>query len=410
MAGHRAAAESDAAAGGERLDFLAPHVAAPPERPRGPLADSRAAHPRPLLRGVGARRARRPRAAGGGRRPLWDRRRRARPVLRAAGRQGDPDRRDRAPLQRPPSAGLRGGSDAAGRLRRALAAGDRGGGARGRGSARLAPQARMAAMDRLEERLAPLPRVHPLKADDLFRVDAASGMEIALPERVRADLEVPLRRCARLLAALYPERAFRAAWAERFLSRHPADTDVPLLDLYHGLFEPGEPERPGAFPPAPAGAAEAAAVFARTREWFAARARAAGEAGSEEVALGEEDWETLLDGLPPEPAWSAGALFQIAAGSPRGDREGGVPDGAERPLRCRHRARPFRPSARRSGRGQPRRPRGAAAAGSRWSGRERCSPRSPTTISAGAPTPACGRACFPTRSSCRARRRARAPR
>jgi hypothetical protein len=186
----------------------------------------------------------------------------------------------------------------------------------------LAPQARMEAMDRLEERLALLPRVHPLKADDLFRVDAASGVEIALPERVRADLETPLRRCARLFAALYPEGAFRAAWAERFLSRHPAGTDVPLLDLYHGLFEPGEPERPDTFPPAPAGAAEAAAVFARTRDWFAARARAAGEAGSEEVAIGDPDWETLLDGLPPEPAWSAGALFQIAAKSPGAIAEG----------------------------------------------------------------------------------------
>jgi hypothetical protein len=175
----------------------------------------------------------------------------------------------------------------------------------------LAPAERMNAMGRLEERLAPLPRAHPLKADDLFRVDAASGMEVVLPEQVRADLEVPLRRCARLFAALYPERAFRAAWAARFLSRHPANLEVPLLDLYHGVFEPGDQERPDAFPPAPEGAAEAGAAFERTREWFAARAGGKGE----EVAISEEDWEALLDGLPPEPAWSAGALFQIAAGN-----------------------------------------------------------------------------------------------
>jgi hypothetical protein len=174
------------------------------------------------------------------------------------------------------------------------------------------PAARIEAMDRLEKRLAPLPRAHPMKADDLFRVDAASGVEIVLPERVRADLEIPLRRCARLFAALYPERAFRAAWAARFLSRHPPDVDVPLLDLYHGLFEPGDQERPDAFPPAPAGAADAGAAFERTREWFAARSRG----GGEEVAITDEDWERLLDGLPPEPAWSAGALFQIAAANP----------------------------------------------------------------------------------------------
>jgi Lantibiotic dehydratase, N terminus len=176
----------------------------------------------------------------------------------------------------------------------------------------LTPEERIAAMDRLEERMAPLPRVHPLKGDELFRVDTASGIEIVLPERVRQDLEVPLHRCARLFAGLYPELAFREAWARRFLSRHPADTDVPLLDLYHGLFEPEEQERPGAFPPAPPGADEAGAVFARTRDLFVAKA----QAGGDEVALTDEDWEALLDGLPPEPAWSAGALFQIAARNP----------------------------------------------------------------------------------------------
>lgn len=176
----------------------------------------------------------------------------------------------------------------------------------------LPPEERIAAMDRLEARMAPLPRVHPLKGDELLRVDTASGVEVTLPERVRGDLEVPLHRCARLFAGLYPELAFREAWARRFLSRHPADTDVPLLDLYHGLFEPEEQERPGAFPPAPPGAAEAGAVFARTRDLFAAKA----QAGGDEVALIDEDWEVLLEGLPPEPVWSAGALFQIAARNP----------------------------------------------------------------------------------------------
>jgi hypothetical protein len=176
----------------------------------------------------------------------------------------------------------------------------------------LSPEERVAALDRIEERVAPLPRVHPAKGDELFRVDAASGVEIHLPARVRTDLEVQLRRCVRLFAGLYPELAFRQAWGRRFLSRCPADTDVPLLDLYHGLFEPEEQTRPDSFPPAPPGASEAESVFARTRDFFAARARA----GGEEVEITEGDWETLLDGLPPEPVWSAGALFQIAARDP----------------------------------------------------------------------------------------------
>jgi hypothetical protein len=176
----------------------------------------------------------------------------------------------------------------------------------------LAPEERVAAMDRVEERMAPLPRVHPLRGDELFRVDTASGVGIVLPERVREDLEIPLRRYVRLFAGLYPELAFRNAWARRFLSRHPADTDVPLLDLYHGLFEPEAEERPGAFPPAPPGDAGAESVLARTRDFFATRART----GEDEVDLTDEAWELLLDGLPPEPVWSAGTLFQIAARNP----------------------------------------------------------------------------------------------
>jgi hypothetical protein len=171
------------------------------------------------------------------------------------------------------------------------------------------------ALDRIEARLSALPHTRPLHGDELFRLDVASAIEVALPGRVLADLEAPLRRYIRLFAGLYPERSFRAAWAARFLSRYPADVDVPLLDLYHGLFEPEPEERPGSFPPAPPGADEAAALQARTRELFAARAREALAAGLDEVALTEEDWQALVDGLP-EPTWSAGVLFQIAAASP----------------------------------------------------------------------------------------------
>jgi lantibiotic biosynthesis dehydratase-like protein len=178
-----------------------------------------------------------------------------------------------------------------------------------------APEERIPALDRIAARLAALPHVRPLQGDELFRLDTASALAVALPERVRADLEVPLRRAVRLFAALYPERAFRAGWAARFLSRHPADVDVPVLDLYHGLFEPTQEERPESFPPALPGATEAAATLERTRAFFAERAREALAAGREEVTLTAADWEALVDNLP-EPVWSAGALFQIAARAP----------------------------------------------------------------------------------------------
>jgi len=176
------------------------------------------------------------------------------------------------------------------------------------------PEERIAGMDRIEKRLSDLPHLRKLQGDVLFRVDTASGLEVTLPERVRADLEVPLRRYIRLFAALYPEAAFRNAYAARFLSSFPADTDVPLLDLYHGLFEPEPEERPESFPASPPGETGAATLFDRTREFFADRARTALAAGEEEVELTEEDWETLVGDLP-EPTWSAGVLFQIAARS-----------------------------------------------------------------------------------------------
>jgi hypothetical protein len=179
----------------------------------------------------------------------------------------------------------------------------------------LAPEERLAALDRLEKGLAALPHHRALKADEMIRVDAASGLAVTLPERVRADLEATLHRYTRLFAALYPELAFRHSWAARFLSRHPADVDLPLLDLYHGTFEPETAQRPEAFPAAPPGEDAAAALLARTAAWFADRARAALAAGREEVALTDQDWDVLVNGLP-EPFWSAGALFQIAARDP----------------------------------------------------------------------------------------------
>jgi hypothetical protein len=179
----------------------------------------------------------------------------------------------------------------------------------------MPPGERIAALDRLEERISALPHRREIKGDELFRVDAASGFGITLPEHLLADLEPPLRRYVRLFAGLYPEMAFRAAWARGFLSRCPPDADVPLLDLYHGLFEPEEKQRPESFPPALPGASDSEALLDRVRGFFAERARAAHAAGREEVEITEDDWDRLLDGLP-EPTWSAGILFQIAARNP----------------------------------------------------------------------------------------------
>ncbi|HEX3532561.1 MAG TPA: lantibiotic dehydratase [Thermoanaerobaculia bacterium] len=178
----------------------------------------------------------------------------------------------------------------------------------------LAAEERIAAMDRVEARLTALPHERKIKGDELFRLDVASAIEITLPERVRAELETPLRRCVRLFAGLYPEQTLRAGWVQRFLSRHPPGVEMPLLDLYHGLFEPEPAERPAAFPQ-PRSQDPAAARFRRVREIFAARARAALATGEEEAALTDGDWEELVGDLP-EPAWSAGVLFQIAAASP----------------------------------------------------------------------------------------------
>ena len=176
----------------------------------------------------------------------------------------------------------------------------------------LAPEARLAAMDAIESRLAALPRRRPLAGDELFRVDTASGLEVTLPGAVLDELRGPVGRYVRLFAAMYPEPVFRAAWGRKFLSRFPADRDVPVLDLYHGLFEPEPEERPAAFPAVPEGDPAAAAVAERARGLLAGLARQAAAAGAEEVAL-DDAFFAAAGALPAEPPWAAGVLFQVAA-------------------------------------------------------------------------------------------------
>jgi len=124
---------------------------------------------------------------------------------------------------------------------------------------------------------------------------------------------------ARFYGAIYPEALFRESFAGRFLNRYPADTDVPVLDFYHGLFEPGDPARPAAFVSPRSGRLDsrlrdmAGAAFERAQGFFTRRAREAAE-GTAEVELSRADW-CEINGDAPEPRFSCASLFQVAARS-----------------------------------------------------------------------------------------------
>ena len=190
--------------------------------------------------------------------------------------------------------------------------------------AELAPEPRIEAMDRLTERLDALPHTRPLEKDELFRADAASGLTATLPPLVLSDLQGTLSRWARLFAAIHPRPVIRRSLARRFLDRHEPDREVPFLDVYRSYegvskADPGKDPRL-AFPPPPAGDGElersARRTFETARDLFHQRGVEAELRGDQEVELRDEDWEDLLTGTP-EPPWTAGVLFQVAAGSPR---------------------------------------------------------------------------------------------
>ncbi len=174
---------------------------------------------------------------------------------------------------------------------------------------------RDAVLDEIGARAAGLPHRRALEHDALIRVDAASGLRVQLPRRVLGDVQGFLEWYARLYAALYPRHRFVESYARRFLKAFPADTDVDLLDLYHGIFEPRDTPRPGTFPePSGAGpeAERARASFAALRDLLADEARRAERQGRDEVALDTLDWGAIV-GETPAPRWSCGALFQVAA-------------------------------------------------------------------------------------------------
>jgi lantibiotic biosynthesis dehydratase-like protein len=180
------------------------------------------------------------------------------------------------------------------------------------GLAALSVPARLEKMDGIAARLETLPHRRPLVGDALFRVDTATSLAVTLPAALLEELRGAVGRYVRLFAAMYPEPVFRRDWGARFLSRFPADRDVPLLDLYHGLFEPENEARPALFPEAPHADPAAVAVAGRVRDLLAEKAREAAASGAEEVAL-DDRFFAEAGALAAEPAWAAGVLFQVAA-------------------------------------------------------------------------------------------------
>lgn len=169
-----------------------------------------------------------------------------------------------------------------------------------------APSEQARAMARVATELTALPRVREIATDELFRVDAAAGVDLTIPASVIDELRSGLRPYTRLFAALYPARRQRQRWIDRFLARFPADTDVELVDVYRSMTEEGEASRPPAFP-APSGAR--AELLATVRDHVAT------SSDGDPVTLDDATLDRLVPGLP-EPRWACGVLFQIAAAGP----------------------------------------------------------------------------------------------
>lgn len=182
----------------------------------------------------------------------------------------------------------------------------------------LPVERRAEAMERIVTEFAHLKRAREFRGDELFRVDAASGLSVGLPDGVLVELASGVRALVRLLSRMYPEAISQRRFVARFLAEHPPDTDVDLLDLYRGFVEEAgaDAPRPSEFPapaseaPSEPDEAEAWAAARRIREWFVARAR--GAAPGAVVELDEATVRELTGGAP-EPRWAAGALFQVAA-------------------------------------------------------------------------------------------------
>ncbi len=179
-------------------------------------------------------------------------------------------------------------------------------------AAALPPGERVHALDAAGEALEALPHVRPPERDRALRVDAASGFRVGIPRAWVEEVGDAVELYARFFAAAYPA-APGGGYAERFLERFPAGLEVPLLDLYHGVFEPEARMRPAALPdPESVESGKGAGAFTRVRAFLAARAAEAGEA--REAALDPGAFLAAVGPVAP-PRWAAGALFQVGVES-----------------------------------------------------------------------------------------------
>ncbi len=173
---------------------------------------------------------------------------------------------------------------------------------------------------RIASQLESLPHARPLQPDETLRVDATCNPDLTIPAAWVESVATAMSVYARTFAALYPEAAYRAHYVQRFLELHPADVDIPLIDLYHGAFEPGGPvARPLAFAdPADSAAAtsQAAQCFHQLRERLVERALSAPTESIELAPLLHE-----ICGDTPEPRWTAGVAFQAAQLADMSDEE-----------------------------------------------------------------------------------------
>lgn len=159
-----------------------------------------------------------------------------------------------------------------------------------------------------------LPHGQPLRHDELLRVDLALSRRVTFPGRLVAAVQRAVALYARLFASFYPAERYRDRYKQLFLSRFPADRAIPLLDVYHGVFEDDAEARPALFPtPSSASTQHADAVppaWERVRRHFIEQAQLHGAGGAWDL---DEATVDRLVGQDAIPRWRVGALVQVAA-------------------------------------------------------------------------------------------------
>jgi hypothetical protein len=181
------------------------------------------------------------------------------------------------------------------------------------------PEGRIAIYRATQSLLGALPAAAPLDRDGLLRVDAEAGVSAALPRACAREIARVLPCYARFFGALYPRALLLDPYVRRFRARHPAERAVPLVDLYHGVFDAlgtgartafPEPGRVAPGAPEP-WASNARAARARWQAFLAERFRAAEATGGSEIEIADSDWDDLAGDAPP-PHFACGLLFQTS--------------------------------------------------------------------------------------------------